>query len=162
MSDDIRPDLAEHGASLIAILEQLSELITEARAMPMSASVLVNRAEALDLVAAAKSVVPDEIRAADSVLGEADAVLQRARTQADHEVAGARERAEQLVGRENVVALAEQRADQIITAAEERAAELARDADDFCDRQLAQFEIDLGTISTQVKAGRQRLATRND
>ncbi|MEE6282241.1 hypothetical protein [Georgenia sp. MJ170] len=154
-----RAMIEDDGASLVAILDELSQLVTDARAMPMSASALVNRAEALDLIEAAKSVVPDEIRAADDVLSDADAVLDRARAQAATVIGEAEERAEKLVSEQHVVSLAEQRAEQIITAAEERAAQLARDANDYCDRQLAQFEIDLGAITTQVRAGRERLTS---
>ncbi|WP_152190902.1 hypothetical protein [Georgenia satyanarayanai] len=149
------------GASLIAILDELSALVTEARQMPMSASVLVNRAEALDLIAAAKAVVPGEIKAADDVLTGAEDVLADARERAARILREAEEQAERLVGQESVVELARQRSEQIITAAEERAAQLARDANDYCDRQLAQFEIDLGAITKQVRAGRDRLATQD-
>lgn len=147
------------GASLIAILDELTSLVTEARQMPMSASVLVNRAEALDLIAAAKAVVPGEIQAADDVLTGAEDVLAEARERAARILQEAEEQAERLVAQESVVEMAGQRAEQIITAAEERAAELARGANDYCDRQLAQFEIDLGAITKQVRAGRDRLAT---
>ena len=153
-------DSAQDGASLVAILDELSALVEGARAMPMSASVLVNRAEALDLVAAAKAVVPGEIRAADDVLAGAESVLAEARDRAARLLHEAEEQAERQVSQESVVALAEERAEQIIAAAEQRAAELARDADDYCDRQLAQFEIDLAAVTTQVRAGRDRLASR--
>ncbi|HLS48770.1 MAG TPA: ATPase [Actinomycetaceae bacterium] len=160
MSAAKESEFTERGASLVAILDQLSALVGNARAMPMSASVLVNKAETLDLLAAATAVVPDEIRAAAAVNAEADAVLQRAKAEADALLAEAHRRAQELVGREQVVALAQERAHQIIADAEEQAAQLARDADDYCDRQLAQFEIDLGAIGAQVQAGRQRLASR--
>src|SRR5690625_1954438 len=157
---DTRPATEEHeGASLIAILEELAGLVTQAKSMPMSASALVNRAEALDLIAAAKAVVPGEIRAADDVLTGAEEVLADARERASRILQEAEEQAERLVSEENVIALANERAEQIIAAAEERAAQLARDANDYCDRQLAQFEIDLEAIAKQVRAARERLAT---
>lgn len=159
---DQRPTEVDHdGASLFAILDELSTLVTTARAMPMSASVLVNRAEAVDLIAAAKAVVPSEIRAADDVLTGAESVLADARDRAARILQEAEEQAERLVSKENVVELAGQRAEQIIATAEERADELARNADDYCDRQLAQFEIDLGAIAKQVRAGRDRLSSRH-
>ena len=37
---------------------------------------------------------------------------------------------------------------------------LQRDADDYCDRRLADFEIDLGKVLSQVQAGRAKLAGR--
>lgn len=160
MSAANKTEFTQRGASLVAILDQLATLVSNARPMPMSASVLVNKAETLDLIAAATAVVPDEIRAAEALNAEADAMLQRARAEADELLAEAQQRAAQLVSQEQVVALAEERANDIIAAAEEKAAQLARDADDYCDRQLAQFEIDLGAIAAQVQAGRQRLASR--
>lgn len=151
---------AEHdGASLFGILDELATLVTEARQMPMSASVLVNRAEVMDLIAAARSVVPGEIQAADDVLVGAEDVLAQAQERATRILQEAEEQVERLVSEQSVVALAEERAAQIVAAAEERAAELARDANDYCDRQLAQFEIDLGAITKQVRAGRDRLAS---
>jgi cell division septum initiation protein DivIVA len=151
---------AEDGASLISILDELTELVTTARAMPMSASVLVNRAEALDLLDAARAVVPEEIQTADDIVADADAMVERARHRADKIVEEARARADELVSEENVVRLAEERAEQIVRAAEAKAAKLAADANDYCDRQLAQFEIDLNSITTQVRAGREALSAR--
>ncbi len=157
-----QPTPAERdGDSLLAILDQLHELVTSARAMPMSASALVNRAEVLDLIASAREVVPDQITEADRLVADADALLAGARDEAEQILAAARERAGVLVSQESVVAAAERRAAEIVVAAEESAEKLARDADDYCDRQLAQFEIDLGTIGAQVAAGRARLAERN-
>lgn len=147
------------GGSLIAILDELTELVTQARAMPMSASVLVNRAEALDLLDAARGVVPSEIHAADGVLHDADAVLETARTRAADIVARAEAEAQRLVAEATIVSEAEQRAAEIIADAEASAATLARNANDYCDRQLAQFEIDLAAVTTQVRAGRERLAS---
>ena len=154
-----RPATDRDGGSLIAILDQLTDILQQARTMPMSASALVNRAEVLDLLDAARAVVPGEIHAADGVLHDADAVLADARARAAALVSEAQEEAERLVGQENVVALAEQRAAGIIADAEATAARLARNANDYCDRQLAQFEIDLAAVTTQVRAGRERLAS---
>lgn len=157
-----RPTPAEEdGDSLLAILDQLQELVSTARAMPMSASALVNRAEVLDLLTSAREVVPDQINEADRLMADADALLDGARAEAGEILARAQERAGVLVSQEAIVAAAEQRASEIVAEAEAAAEKLARDADDYCDRQLAQFEIDLGTISAQVAAGRARLAERS-
>ncbi|MFD1718236.1 hypothetical protein [Georgenia deserti] len=153
---------AEDGASLISILDELTELVTQARAMPMSASALVNRAEALDLLDAARAVVPREIQTADDIVSDADAMVERARQRAEKIVEEARAEAERLTSQEHVVELANERAGQIVAEAEARAAKLASDANDYCDRKLAQFEIDLGSVAAQVKAGREALAARAD
>ncbi len=153
-------DHLDAGASLVAILDELGEVLTNARSMPMSASAIVNRAEALELINSAKDVLPAQISQADKVMADADAVLEGARSQADEIVEGAHRRAEHLVSEQEVVAKAKAKAKGIIADAQDAAEELARDADDYCDRQLAKFEIDLGAINSQVAAGRARLSER--
>jgi hypothetical protein len=61
-----------------------------------------------------------------------------------------------------VVAQAQERAAQILRDAEEQARVMRHDADDYCDRRLADFEIDLGKVLSQVQAGRAKLAGRLD
>lgn len=156
-----RPEDAPGGESLVAILEELTELITSARAMPMSASALVNRAEVLDLISSAREVLPGQLAQADRLLSDADAVLTRAQERAQAIVTRAQTDAEALVSQEAIVAAAHARALRLVAEAEAKAEELARDADEYCDRKLAEFEIDLGKISAQVAAGRSRLDERN-
>lgn len=151
---------SSHGESLVAILDELSDLVSSARAMPMSASALVNRAEVIELIESAKQVLPTQISQADSLVADADAVLERARREAAKILEKAHARADRLVSQEAVVDAARARATEIEQAARADADRLAREADDYCDRQLAQFEIDLGAISNQVAAGRARLVER--
>ncbi|MDT0167246.1 hypothetical protein Q9R32_16960 [Actinotalea sp. AC32] len=147
---------------LTGVLDALEHVITSARAMPMSSSVLVSRAEVLDLLEQARSVLPDQLARADDVLADADRVLAEANEEAERVVADARERAEELVAHEPVVHAAEQRAAEIVAEAERTGEGLRRDADDYCDRRLAEFEIDLGKVLAQVQAGRAKLAGRLD
>src|SRR5699024_344562 len=151
----------EQGESLVAILDELADLVGSARAMPMSASVLVNRAEALELIESAKSVLPGQITRAQGVVADADAVLGRARVEASDIIERAKQRAEELVAQESVVQQATERAEEVESRARAEAEKLSREADDYCDRQLAQFEIDLNAISSQVAAGRARLLERS-
>ena len=51
-------------------LDELSTLVEGARAMPMSASCVVNRAQVLDLLDEARSMLPQSLATADDVLAE--------------------------------------------------------------------------------------------
>ncbi|NNN22211.1 MAG: hypothetical protein HKL80_09460, partial [Acidimicrobiales bacterium] len=55
---------------------------------------------------------------------------------------------------------AKKRAQETIEQAEANARHLQREAEDFCDRKLAAFEIALNEVGKVVKAGRDRLAVR--
>ncbi len=152
----------DRAESLTAVLDALEQAVSSARAMPMSASVLVSRAELLDLVAQARTALPAQLGRADEVLSAADAERAAARADAERIEAAARRRAAELVEQESVVAQAVDRAAEIVREAEETARGLRRDADDYCDRRLADFEIDLGKVLSQVQAGRAKLADRLD
>ncbi|WP_066587524.1 hypothetical protein [Cellulomonas timonensis] len=145
---------------LTGILEALAASIETARAMPMSSSVLVNRAELLDLVEQALDALPTQLVRADAVLADAAAAREAAQASADVMLREARAQAARLVEREEVVEQARAHAAELIAEAERTAEVLRRDADDYCDRRLADFEIDLGKVLSQVQAGRAKLAGR--
>lgn len=154
--------MSDEQPGLTGVLDALAEAVANARAMPMSSSVLVSRAELLELVEQAREALPTQIARAERVLAEADVARATAREEGERIEAAARRRAEELVGEQSVVEQAGQRAAEIVRAAEERAVELRREADDYCDRRLADFEIDLGKVLAQVQAGRAKLAQRLD
>ncbi|GIG39693.1 hypothetical protein [Cellulomonas phragmiteti] len=142
------------------VLDAIEDAVAQARAMPMSSSVLVNRAELLELVDQVREALPSQLHRADEVLADADAARAAAHAEAEAVVARARARAAELVEQESVVTAARERAAQILADAQETAQSLRRDADDYCDRRLADFEIDLGKVLSQVQAGRAKLAGR--
>lgn len=162
MDESYEDDERRRPEGLTGVLDAIENVVTQARSMPMSSSVLVSRAELLDLLDQARSVLPDQLARADEVLGDADRVLADARAEAAAVVEAARAEAEELVGREAVVHAAQERAAGIVAEAERVADGLQRDADDYCDRRLADFEIDLGKVLAQVQAGRAKLAGRLD
>ncbi len=161
-SQGLRPPARAQAAmsSLDDILDEIAGLVQAAKSMPMSSSAIVNRSEMLGLVERARRALPGEVRAAEGVLSGADEVVAEARHQAASLIESARGRADQLITKEQVHAEAESRAGAIVAAAEAKAATIVRDADEYIDRKLAQFEVDLFQILSQVKAGRSRLADR--
>lgn len=145
---------------LLGVLDALEAAVQGARAMPMSSSVLVNRAELLDLVEQAREALPTQLVRADEVLADAGSARAAAQAEADALVAAAREEAARLVESDALVVEAHERADRLLAEAQTTVEGLRRDADDYCDRRLADFEIDLGKVLSQVQAGRAKLAGR--
>ncbi len=146
--------------AVAAVVDALEQALEQARAMPMSASVLVNRAEVLELVHRLRATLPTQLADADEVLAGADEVLGAARAEAAHILDVARRRAAELVAEDETVVAAQAHAAQLLAEAEAAAEQVRRDADDWCDRRLADFEIDLGRLVAQVQAGRAKLAGR--
>jgi F0F1-type ATP synthase membrane subunit b/b' len=139
------------------LLFDLRDMIETARAMPMSASVLVNRDEALAVVEDALSTLPEELRRARWLLKERDEYLEQARRDADAIVEAARTQAERMVERTEIAREAKRAADHTVADAEADARRLRHEAEDFVDARLARFEEMLGRTLSAVRRGRVRL-----
>jgi F0F1-type ATP synthase membrane subunit b/b' len=125
--------------------------------MPLSASVMINREEVLELLEEAIERLPDELRAARWLLKEREDFLAKTRRDADDILDAARARAERMVQRTEVVKAAELRARQTIDAADDEARRLRLESEDYCDQKLASFEIVLERTLKTVAAGRTKL-----
>ena len=75
MTEQTTPAAAGRHEGLTAVLDALEQAVQAARAVPMSASVLVSRAELLDLVDQARSALPTQIGRADEVLAAGQRIV---------------------------------------------------------------------------------------
>ncbi|MGH3368594.1 MAG: hypothetical protein ACRDPR_01205, partial [Nocardioidaceae bacterium] len=75
----------------------MRQAIEQARSMPMSASVVVNRAELLELLDELQSEVDTALSGSDDVVRERDDVIAEGRREADQIVADARHERDRLV-----------------------------------------------------------------
>jgi F0F1-type ATP synthase membrane subunit b/b' len=139
------------------LLVRLQEMLENARAMPLSASIMVNRDEFGDLLQQAVEGLPEELRQARWLLKERDDVIAHARAEADRIIEAARVRAERLVERTEVMREARRTAEQIIEDAERDANRKRNEAEDYIDRKLAAFEVVLDRTMQAVQKGRERL-----
>ena len=147
----------QEARALEDLLFDLRELIEQARMMPMSASALVNRDEALAIVEDALANMPEELRRARWLLKERDEFLAEAKRDADVIVDAARTQAERMVERTEIAREARRIAEQRIADAEADARRLTHEAEDFIDARLLMFEETLEKTLTAVRRGRDRL-----
>jgi len=144
-----------------ARLDKLRELIASARAMPMSASCVVNRAEVLRAIDDIAGNLPGELEQARGVIDSQRQRFSEDKAEADRIIAEAREHALQQAARTSQVQVAEERAAQIIADAQAEAEALRHEVDVFIDSRMAGFESVLAKTSSQVRTARRRLAERN-
>lgn len=142
-------------------LEQLRELITSARAMPMSASCVINRGEVLKAIDNVIGNLPDEIADAQQVIDKATNKIAEGEAEAGRILAEAREHAVSLAQHSEVIRVAEDAAAALRADAAADAAALRRETDGFIDSRMASFESVLHKTASQVKVARVRLAERS-
>jgi hypothetical protein len=139
------------------LLLQLKELVETGRSMPMSASVMINREEVLEILEEALAILPQELRHARWLLKERDEFLAQARREADDIIEAGRVRAERMVERTEVVREARRVAQTVMDEAEGSARQLRHEAEDYVDQKLASFEVVLERTMQAVQKGRERL-----
>jgi cell division septum initiation protein DivIVA len=145
-------------------LQQIVELVEQAKSMPLSASVLVNKEEILEQLEAAKNELPDEIKQARWVVKDREELLNKARRGGEALVQRAREEQVRLVSEQEVVRTSQDEAERILSDAREQARQIRLEAEDYVDAKLAQFEIalekvyaELARSIAQVQRGREKL-----
>jgi F0F1-type ATP synthase membrane subunit b/b' len=147
----------EQAYDLETLLLQIREVLDTARTMPMSASVLVNREETLEIVDDALRSLPEELRHAGWLLKEREEYLAQARRDAEDIVEAARVQAERMVERTEVAREARRVAQQVVSHAEADSRRLRHEAEDYIDQKLASFEVVLDRTMQAVQKGRERL-----
>jgi len=139
------------------LIRRAIDAVSTARAMPLSASVLVARDEMVELLQGALERLPDELRQARWLLRERDEFIAQRKRQAESLLEDVRAQAERMVQRTEIVRQANQVAQRILDDARDEARRLRHEAEDFCDQRLASFEIVLDRTLKTVQAGREKL-----
>lgn len=144
---DITADDTVYGPSvLIAALDQVEVMVDEARTVPLSPNVIVNKAAIVDLISQAREALPTDLVAADAVVADADAVLDRADAAAEITVQEANAKAKSIVdeARERADAMlreATEESDRKVTRAQEEASQTRQRTQEDVERMLADASV---------------------
>lgn len=143
------------------VLASLRELVQNAKAVPMSASCMVNRTETLALIDQAIDALAHDIKEAERVTATSLETLERAQEEAVQIIKAAEEKATYLAGATPVMEKAKAQAAELERRSIAESEALRREADAYVDGRIASFEAALQKTMGQVKTMRERLARRS-
>ena len=138
-------------------LEELTTLIEEAKAVPLSASCMVNRAVVLDLIDDIRDALPSSLSDADQLLAEREAVVAEGRREADRLIAEAREEQIRMLSQHEVYLVAVAESEALRAETYDEVTRMRHETDDYIDARLATFEITLHKTLAAVERGRDKL-----
>lgn len=141
-------------------LEELAVLIEDAKAMPLSASCIINRTQVLDLIEEIRHLLPESVQRADRLLSDREAVLQEGRREAERLINRARSEAHRMLSEHEVYLAAVAEAQAMRAEVIQETSQMRRETDDYVDAKLASFEIVLQKTLRSVDRGRERLRTQ--
>ena len=147
---------------VLVLIDKLDDLVHNARPVPLTDQVRVDREEIYDLLDQMRATIPEEIKQARWIVKERQEMLAEAKREAERIVKEAREQQARLVDQEEISRQAERAAEEIVEEAREREREIRLGAEDYADEILATLEVNLGKFLTAVQRGREQLQRRSD
>src|SRR5215203_3462130 len=122
---------------VLVLIDKLDDLVHNAKAVPLTDQVRIDREEIYDILDQMRATIPEEIKQARWIVKERQEMLAEAKRESDRLIADAREQA----GRQ--------------------AREMRLEIEDWADSILSTLEVNLDKFLVAVRRGRERLQERS-
>ena len=140
------------------LLDLMEETMEEASGLPFSGSKrMVDIDKMRDIIDEVHETTPTEIRQAKAIVNDRADIIASAKREAEAIVKKAEDRARVLVGEEQIVRAAQQRAAEILSSAQSQSREMRTTVTDYCENMLRITEEQLARNAAEVKTVRANL-----
>lgn len=160
MSDrDTQPDPRPRSSvgELQDMVDEMIGQLEEAKSMPLSTNVLVDKEVFLDMLHRLRADLPDELRAARWMVREREAFIARTNERADEIIDRAKSESRRLVSESYVLAEAVEEANVLVRRAEGEARRMRLETEDEIDASLEEVENLMAGLLTRVHNARAEL-----
>ncbi len=147
---------------VLVLIDKLDDLVHNAKPVPLTDQVRVDREEIFDILDQMRATIPEEIKQARWIVKERQEMLAEAKREAERIIKEGKEQQAELVSQQEVVKLSEREADDIIDDARAREREIRLGAEDYADEILNTLEVNLMKFIAAVRRGRERLQGKDD
>src|ERR1700748_3829020 len=142
---------------VLVLIDKLDDLVHNARAVPLTDQVRVDKEEIYDILDQMRATIPEEIKQARWIVKERQEMLAEAKREAERIIREARGGQPRLISEEEVVRQAERQAEEIVEDARAREREIRLGAEDYADDILNTLEVNLSKFNAAVQRRRDRL-----
>ena len=146
---------------VLVLIDKLDDLVHNAKTMPLSDQVRIDRDEIYEILDQMRATIPEEIKQARWIVKERQEMLAEAKREVDRLLAEAREQAVREASQTEIVKIAEHQAQDIVDEARRAARETRLEMEDWADGILSTLEVNLDKFLSAVKRGRERLHERS-
>jgi cell division septum initiation protein DivIVA len=147
---------------VLVLIDKLDDLVHNAKPVPLTDQVRVDKEEIYDLLDQMRATIPEEIKQARWIVKERQEMLAEAKREAERIIKEAREKQDALISDEEVTRQAERAAEDIIDDARAREREIRLGAEDYADEILNTLEVNLTKFIAAVQRGRERLQGKDE
>ncbi|NNC40599.1 MAG: hypothetical protein HKN95_07890 [Acidimicrobiia bacterium] len=139
---------------VVELLDGLIKGVEEARSVPLSDQVRLDREAMIRALQQIKGELPEELRTARWMIREREAFIARTREKAEQLRRTASERASELVSDSHVLAEAVEEANALVRQAEGDSRRIRLEAEDFAEERLQHLEILFANLLKQIRESR--------
>ncbi|MBF6618684.1 MAG: ATPase [Patulibacter sp.] len=147
---------------VLVLIDKLDDLVHNAKPVPLTDQVRVDREEIFDILDQMRATIPEEIKQARWIVKERQEMLAEAKREAERIIKEGKEQQAEMVSEQEIVKLSEREADDIIDDARAREREIRLGAEDYADEILNTLEVNLMKFIAAVRRGRERLQGKDD
>ena len=146
---------------VLVLIDKLDDLVHNAKAVPLTDQVRIDREEIYDILDQMRATIPEEIKQARWIVKERQEMLAEAKRECDRLIGEAREQALREASQTEIVKLAERQSQDIVEEARRDARETRLEMEDWADGILSTLEVNLDKFLGAVRRGRERLHERS-
>ena len=128
---------------VLVLIDKLDDLVHNAKAVPLTDQVRIDREEIYDILDQMRATIPEEIKQARWIVKERQEMLAEAKRECDRILGEAREQAVREASQTEIVKLAERQAGEIVDDARRQARETRLEMEDWADSILSTLEVNL-------------------
>jgi cell division septum initiation protein DivIVA len=146
---------------VLVLIDRLDDLVHNARVVPLSDQVRIDREQIFDILDQMRATIPEEVKQARWIVKERQEMLGEAKREADRLLAEAREQALRTASQTEILTIAERRAQETVDQARRAAWETRLEMDEWADGILSMLGVNLDRFLSAVRRGRQGLLERS-
>lgn len=152
-------DLGEGRAinRLETLLGELEQLVIRSIKIPLTTKTLVDEDKLIDLLEEVRAQLPEQIKRADELLSQRDALIADAQRQVEQLITEGQRRAQQLVEETEVYRQAVAEADRLRAEVHQALARQQQEADRYAEQVLSELELKIARTLSTIQNGRAAL-----
>jgi cell division septum initiation protein DivIVA len=132
------------------LIDRLERLLNESWRMPLSAYLVVNEDDFLDIIDQMRTAIPREVKEAEKIQRERERIIAQAEEEAERLLQLAQEDAAKQVEQHEIIRMSEQRARTILERAQREAEVLKGEADEYAGQVLVSLDQQIGVLEGQI------------
>ncbi len=147
--------------SIIEELKKLKELVENAKRVPFSRYVSLDRDEVLKRISRIENIMPGEMKKAFLIDRKREEIIESAYKQSEEIIEEAKKERERILSESEIVKEAKEERERIIKNAREEANSIIAEAENYSAKLLAKVENVLDKAKSLIREGRQSFLNEN-